>query len=250
MKPLKTVVKEYMLMRGQESLHFFPKYLQWGINGLKELFYDVNGVPSVATKALDDGQSRVTLPEDLVKLLRVGMMNSDGRLIEIHPDRNIVVGTKGAYSETSDTNVPQTVEPSTPISIVGYDVAHHSNRGEVYGRYYGRVGGSIYSYRHDMGANLLEFSTNVSGDIIIEYLASPEKVNGEHLVHEFIVEALYAYIDWCDIRFKRNVPANEKIRAERQYVQQKHNSRMRFMTLSIGNIINQSRKTFNSGPKY
>jgi hypothetical protein len=250
MIPLKDVVKEYMLMRGLDSMHMFPKYLQYGISAMRDMHFDVSGVPNAATISLQEGSSAVVLPENLVKLLRVGMVNSEGMIVEIHPTDKLVVGTDGAYSQS---NPNRAINATDSYSLGAYstpDLSTHVTRGEVYGRYYGNEGGSVYKYRLSRSQNVIQFSSNVSGDIVIEYLASPEKVDGQHMVHEFIVNAVHAYIDWASIKFKRNIPANEKVRAHSYYVTEKHNSRVRFMTLTIGNIINESRKTFNQGPKY
>ena len=237
---LDEVVREYLVMKGGDSMHEFPRALQASIRTLKDLTYDVTGVPKVEVLTVESG-GRATLPEDVVRVIRMGFISASGRFIEIFVDNTLVV------------NVDQTVQSANiglPINPTPVDQAGMFRNGQVIGRQYGNQGGGVYTYRMDWDRGVAEFSSNVGGQIVLEYLADPNRVNGQYLIHPFLVDAIQDGMTWRMGKFKRSISPQETANNHRVYLNSKHQARVRFASESIGNIINTSRKTFNTSAKY
>lgn len=237
---LDSIVREYLVMKGNDSEHEYPRALQAAIRTLKDLTYDVTGVPKVEVLAVEDG-GRATLPEDVIRVIRMGFASESGRFVEIFVDNTLIV------------NLDQTViapNIGTPINPTLGDTTGMFRNGQVIGRQYGNVGGGVYSYRMDWDRGVAEFSSNVSGQVVLEYLADPNRVNGQYLVHPFLVDAIQDGIAWRMGKFKRSVSPNETANNHRIYLNSKHQARVRFASESIGNIINTSRKTINGSAKW
>ena len=237
---LDEVVREYLVMKGGDSMHEYPRALQAATRTLKDLTYDVTGVPKVEVLAVEDG-GRATLPEDVVRVIRMGFASSGGRFIEIFVDNTLIVNTE--QSITSQ-NIGQ------PINPTATDVSGMFRNGQVVGRQYGNAGGGVYTYRMDWDRGVAEFSSNVGGQIVLEYLADPNRINGEYLIHPFLVDAIQDGMVWRMGKFKRSVAPQETANNHRLYLNSKHHARVRFASESVGNIINTSRKTFNTSAKY
>ena len=251
METLDSIIREYLIEEGRDNLHEYPRYLQMAIRGLKDLDYDVSGVPRVEVLEIDN-LGRATLPSDVVNVYRIGFMNSDKRIVEIFKDERIMVNYDQQYNCTASAytkNITPVSNPSVSTSPT-IDWSNHYRNGEPIGRYYGNEGGGAYSYNIDLNHGVIEFSSNVSGSVIIQYLGDPRKVNGKHRVHPFLVEPIKAWIEYASKRRKPNVSKGEVQFLFNQYVLAKGHAAVRFFSESLGNLYNASRKTFNQSAKY
>lgn len=247
---LDEIVREYIISEGRDSMHKYPQYLQFAIRGLKELQYDVSGVPKVEVLPVNS-LSSVELPQDVIRVMRIGFVDGTGRFVEIYADDTLVVDAEGNYNcSTGSNNALNTNDSYAPIYFTYDDLQNTFRNGQVIGRQYGNAGGGIYSYRVDQNQGVIQFSSNVNGQVILEYLADPNKVNGQFIVHPFLVEPIMAFIAYASVRYNRGVPAGEKQYSFSNYINKKHHANIRFQSESVGSLFNASRKTFNGSAKY
>lgn len=250
MMTLSDITKGYLIERGQQTLHNFPWYLDLAITGLKQLWWDVNGVPQVAILTVDH-LNRASLPKDYISIYRIGFLGADKRLVEIFKDPRIVTNFDQKFDCNSDSYVsPNTQAVRTPDSIGRPNPGTHFRNGEAMGGYFGREGGSKYGYNLDLHNGVIEFSTNVTGDVIIEYISNPKKINGAYQVHPWLEEPIKAWIEWASKRRKDSVGRGEKEQLKRNFYTEKHNAKVKFATQSMGALINASRKTVNQAAKF
>lgn len=245
---LDELVREYNINEGRDSLHNYSMYLTYAIRGLKEMNIDVSGAPTVTVLYPDD-MGRAALPSDIIKVMRMGIKDGQGNFAEIYRNENIVIGADGSFACTS----PDTVIVSTAAIATGAttaDLSGHYRNGEQIGRFYGNEGGSIYGYRIDYARGEVQFSSNLNGGIILEYLSAPKKINGKYEIHPFLEEPIMAWIYYSRLRFKNHVSRFEKREAFRDYINKKHHAAYRFVTESSGSMINTSRKTFSQVSKW
>lgn len=235
-------------MRGQDSMHNYPRFLQAAIQTLKDLTYDASGVPSVATLTVEN--TRVELPQDFVKAIRLGIVDKAGRLVEIYLDKRMAVGAQGTYSSANPNQAVTSQEVGTFLNPTVSDVNATMRNGQELGRQYGNEGGSVFSYNIDYNKGIIELSSNISGQVVLEYLADPTRINGEYQVHPFLEDALQAGMHYRYMKFKTSVPAGEKKFAETDYLNKKHHLKLRLASEGMGSMINNSRKTFSQVPKY
>ena len=232
-----SIVRGYLIDKGQDSMHEYPRALRAAINSLKDLHYDVSGVPKVEVLTVENA-AKATLPQDVIRVIRLGFSDSNGRFVEIYSDNTLIVNA-------SSTNSNQ-VETAT----VGAVNTSMFRNGQAVGRWYGNKGGGAYSFRMDWERGLVEFSSNVSGQVVIEYLGDPNKVGAEYLVHPFLVEAIEYGTHYRMMKFKRSYSPGEKQISRNDYLNAKHHARVRFASESMGNMINASRTTINGSAKY
>lgn len=236
---LDSIVREFLVMQGRNDLNNYDRALQAAIRTLKDLHYDVSGVPKV--EVIDVASTKGEIPQDFIKLIRMGFIDSAGKFVEIYVNNEIVTGV----TETVQAN-----NSPAPSFLSASDLAPMVRNGRVLGRWYGNAGGGVYSYRLDLNAGVIEFSSNVSGQVIMEYLSDPTKVGAGYEVHPFLIDAIHAGIYYRMIALKPNVPRIEKREAHTTYLNAKHYAKVRFLTESIGNMINTSRKTLSQTAKY
>ena len=76
------------------------------------------------------------------------------------------------------------------------------------------------SYKIDREAGVIQFSSNVDGRIIVlEYISDGlfQRADNQAKMHKFAEEAIYSYIYYKLVERRRNIPANEKERARREF---------------------------------
>jgi len=246
---LDSIVRGYLIDKGQDSMHEYPRTLRAAINTLKDLHYDVSGVPKVEVLEVGDS-SRATLPQDVIRVIRLGFADANGRYVEIFTDNSLIVNAQGSYNPTTGSNQVQASNTGAPFSITPTDYASMFRNGQALGRWYGNKGGGAYTYRMDWDRGLVEFSSNVGGQVIIEYLGDPSKVGAEYLVHPFLVEAIEYGTHYRLMKFKRSYSPGERQIARNDYLNAKHHAKVRFASESMGNMINASRTTKNGSAKY
>lgn len=246
---LDEAVRDYLYSKGHDTEHEYPRALNAAIKSLRSLHYDVSAVPKVEVLNVEDG-AKVTLPEDVVKVMRIGMMNEDGTFIEIYTDNSLVVNAQGSYNAVTGNNEVQATTAGGALNWSVSDLSSMFRNGQIVGGQYGNAAGGAYSYRVDWDRGLLEFSSNVDGQVVLEYLGDPNKVDGQYTYHPFLSDALMDGIHYYMMKFKRSYAPAEKQEAQRTFLNSKHHAKVRFNATSIGELFNASRKTINQSIKY
>lgn len=243
-----SAVRDYLISKGHNSLQEYPRALLAATKALKDLHYDVAAVPQVEVLDVENG-AKATLPQDFIRLVRVGYIGEDGRIIDIYTDNQLAVNAQGSYNSTTGTNqVQATASGGLNWSIS--DISSMFRNGQMIGRQYGNVGGGAYTFRIDWDRGLLEFSSNVSGQIVIEYLGDPNKVDGQYTYHPFLNDALQDGIHYYMMKFKRSYAPAEKAEAHRVYLNSKHHANVRLKSTSVREMFNISRRTLNQSAKF
>ncbi len=182
---------------------------------------------------------------------------------------NTISGAPGSFNSlTNNTNLEGT--PPT------YDTL---------GRRFGKSGGQNKNgyYRVDKENGTIYFSTDVTGEVIVEYISdgstmiAREKSRGanevtttdadgntvvstnpedtgeinqrKYTINVFAVEALMAYIYWQSIQRRRGINMNEKVLARREFYNQKRLAKSRMMSFTIEEALVAGRKGFKQSPK-
>lgn len=242
---LDSVIKNYLIEKGEDTEHGYQRYLQLAINGLTEMDFDVSGMPKYVKVSLDNSYS-IPIPDDSINIISV-MFNSNGKLIvgardgstPISVDRSC--GVDNIY-ENSGSNAPE--------YSVTESITNHTRNGESIGGYFNHRGGSIYTFRVNEQMGIIELSTNFPSVVILEYLPTSTKVNGKFIVHPFLLEPLLAWLRYADVRSKRNVPSGEKAMLQRDYVLKKTHSASRFNAFTPEDFLNSIRSTYTAGFKF
>lgn len=188
---------------------------------------------------------------------------------EVSTFNNTVSGAPGSFNSlTNNTNLEGT--PPT------YDTL---------GRRFGKSGGQNKNgyYRVDKENGTIYFSTDVTGEVIVEYISdgstmiAREKSRGanevtttdadgntiistnpedtgeinqrKYTINVFAVEALMAYIYWQSIQRRRGINMNEKVLARREFYNQKRLAKSRMMSFTIEEALVAGRKGFKQSPK-
>lgn len=189
---LDTVIKNELLGRGL-SIHYYVQRAFWAINFLRTIEFD--SAFFFKTVSLTITNNYITLPEDFLGIVRLGVQN--GQYLEtLEPDNKLIPVTT-AGSDDDD-------------AFYGYNYWYPNinEKGENLGGYFGYTLKSPNSYKLVAEDGKIYINNRVTGGvasvILIYSTDGLEPIrrddlpadNGDMYIHPYAIDALRAYSDW------------------------------------------------------
>tara|TARA_R110000765_G_scaffold255256_1_gene356004 strand:+ start:940 stop:1653 length:714 start_codon:yes stop_codon:yes gene_type:complete len=232
---LEEIINDLLAEEGKTSENDFLRYFKLGLNGMKELSFDVSGGVKTVELIVDSNSLTVNLPNDYVKYTKIGVYGKDG---DIHP-----LGLR------NDKSLISTVANSSQANDDELNPSYFE-----YSQEYGIGGGNNVNgyYKVDLEGSTIQFTSSLSGKkIILEYISNSfmHPTEGKIVVHEFMVDAMKAYIFWKSIQRKRGVDPTEKLSSKTDYYNQKRLARARMLSFTKQEALQTIRKSFKQAPK-
>jgi hypothetical protein len=241
----------------------------FALRGIRELGFDVVSRIKSLKLTVNSDNNTVTLPDDYVDLVKIGIVDTDGIIRVFGENKNLNYSRKATTAvSTSDSNdgplnIPgnlvQNVEDAksataqdiTTAEDFDYYVFDNYLYNGSLGRLYGMGGGfTPGQYRINLDQNRIEIDTDGTySEIVMEYVAD-EARSTNPVVHVYAEEALRAYIYYKLCERKSNVPANEKARARSEYYNERRKANRRISNFSKEEALRVTRKNFKLSPKY
>ena len=254
------------------------------LRGLREFGFDVTAkVKSI--KRTVESNNTVTLPDDYVDLVKLGVVDGEGILRVFNQNKNVNYSRRILQDTSADTtNDPPSViadtvlttdsdegpldldnnlilnreddkgatSSSTPDSgdLDFYVFENYLFQGGL-GRLYGAGGGyAPGEYRINLDQNRIEIGTDSeTGDVVLEYI-SDEARSTNPVVHVYAEEALRCYIYYKLCERKSTIPSNEKLRARAEYYNERRKAKARLSNFTKEEALKTIRKNFRLAPKY
>lgn len=234
---LSDITREYLREKGQDTLHSFPKVLSAAVRALKELNWDVSG-SLVYTMCTKDSNNQIDIPTDCVRLVDFGVINSSGEFVSVEFNKQYV--PRRTYDDCGNEVNLDSGNRLWPINRdylrdnQYYGGLNTNRHGESVGRQYGMGSHSTVA---QYGIDELNNKINISSDskaanFMLIYLSNLSTVNGEIMVHEFMVEPIMAGIEWIMARRLRSVGRGEKQILHSNFINEKNNLALRMSSLS------------------
>lgn len=242
---LDSLVRQYLIEVGEQTLHKYARFLQYAIAGLRELSLDTSGVPKTVTLT-PSANNTVDLPVDFISHIRIAVCSGDGNLHSLGWNSNMCL--LRTYDECGD---PKSNTGSGEGGIIDSEGGHFINDEQV-GRYFGLGGGtnSHGYYRIDERNNWITLQNVSASTIWLEYLADIERnTDGEFEVHPYIVEAIKEWIHWKIIQRNVRSPVSQEQRAKHNFLMEKKKAKKRFGSFTFQEANQAIRRTFSLAPK-
>jgi hypothetical protein len=243
----------------------------FALRGIRELGFDVTSKIKSLKRTVQSNDT-VTLPDDYVDLVKIGVVDSDGLVYVLGQNKNLNYSRQ--YTDAENTTAsdagPLNIDDNIVIDREDSKSATGGNSGNVdvvdgfdsyifrnyiyensLGRLYGMGGGQQEGdYRINLDQNRIELEVN-SGvtEVVIEYVAD-EARSTNPMVHVYAEEALRAYIYYKLCERKSSVPANEKARARAEYYNERRKAKARLSNFSKEEALRTIRKNYKQSPKY
>lgn len=224
------IVRSVLGDEDRSTTHGYLRLLHIANRGLKELTFDVLGSTKVVL--LDVSSSlRIDLPGDYIDYSFVGVLNEDYQLRPLGDNREIPV--------SGDENTNMTV-----------DSQYHYMYGGLFGIGGGQNENGYYAPQIDYDNWQMILAGIYPGQTVyLEYISDGRREGGQNLIHPYAEEALVSYVYWKSIQRKRDVPANEKLMARKDWFNEKRRVRARLMSFTKEEALRHIRKGFKQAPK-
>ena len=233
----------------------------YALRGIREMGFDL--MQRVRSLKLSSSNNTVTLPDDFVDLVKIGIVGSDGLVHVFGENKNINYSQKyktDAAGNNLDSDGDGIFDREDAKSgktaggvfgaddfIVFSNYIYQNNIGQIYG-----LGGGFYEgeYRLNLDQNRIELATNTAiEEVVIEYIAD-EARSICPTIHIQAEEALRSYIYYKLIERKSSVPTVEKNRARAEYYNERRKANARLKAFSKEEALKTIRKNFKQAPKY
>ena len=245
---LDQIVREFIIERGEQTEHNYARFLQLSINGLRELNMDISGSAKMVVLEIKDDMT-VDLPSDFINYVKIGVCGSNGEIMSLGHNPNLC---KARYADDcGNITHKQGTVANNGIPVYIDNINSHYRNGEVVGRFFGEGGGynSNGEYVLDKERGVLQLSSVMATEIVLEYVADISKMDGSFTIHPYIIETVKAYIAWSSIRRKLGVPLQEKELARRDYYNERRLAGLRFSSFTMDEAKATIRKAFKLAPK-
>lgn len=244
----------------------------FALRGIREIGFDLG--KKIKSLKLDiQSNDTVTLPDDFVDLLKLGVVDADGVIRAFGNNKNInysekiVQVTSGSVevdtsSTTDSDDDPLNIEANLILNREDSKTSTSGSDSSTYvfdnymsqggsGRLYGVGGGHLAGeYRLNLDQNRIEIEANSGySEIVLEYVAD-EARSTDPEVHVYAEEALRSYMYYKIIERKSTVPANEKERARAEYYNERRKANARLSNFTKEEALKTIRKNFHQAPKY
>jgi hypothetical protein len=238
------------------------------LRGIREFGFDVSSRIRSLKRTIGSNNT-VTLPDDYVDLVKVGVVGDDGVLHVLGQNKNINYSQKisAPAADTDSAGGPLNIDANvidnreddkgstTGSEADSGDLDYYVFQNYLYqggmGRMYGVGGGHLRGYyRLNLDQNRIEIDTesNIS-EVVLEYVAD-EARSTNPVIHVYAEEALRCFIYYKLCERKSTVPANEKMRARAEYYNERRKAKARLGNFTKEEALKTIRKNFKQSPKY
>ena len=252
------IAQEICFEKG-ENLNRYELYVHYGLECLRDLQLDI--LREVKAKALEQTEwSSIRLPEDLLDLIRVGVVKEKQVLTFTNNDYISLI--KDSEDCVEIDTLPTSRQPiprhSDQVIYGSSSLTAFSNYYNEYGELKGRLFGlpnndnGLGEFRWDRNKNEVFLSIGSALEdarIYIEYIGLCDEPTEATPVNPVVKKAVKYYVDYKVADRDPNVPANEKIRLEDQYWREFKRSNSRLHPLSVAEIIEATRQYYMQVPK-
>ena len=238
---LDELVREYLIEIGEQSQHKKMRFLQYGINGLREFNFDATGVPKPVVLPVNSNDT-VDLPNDYIDYIRIAVCGIDGQLQEFSENRNICFPNA---TDACGNILPDDTSGGTVV--IDFFEGGNFRNNEFLGRRFGEGGGSVGpgAYRVNERDGYISLQGFSGDQLILEYMADIEKNDkGNFTVHPFIVQALKQWMAWQEADRNPRMGAGQVNAKWRSYLSAAKKAKRRLVTPTVQEAKNVIRKHF------
>lgn len=264
---LQDIINDYMMSRSSDDYTSdTPRHqiLYQAMKGMRELYYDV--LQEISGIALDVSASlQVTLPPDYVNYVRISWLDEVGQLHPMAVDNKMTIARDYLQAEDYEllfddkgcvligdrkfTQTAPATDPNSPQGAYCYPFAPQSfqpnkNMSNVYAN---------GKYIIDKTRGIIQFDSSIQGrTIVLEYISDglftgcEGRPEAELRVNKLAEVALLDYIYYELIKGRRNVPANEKARARKEWYNSRRVAKSRLNALRKSELT----QTFKGSTKW
>lgn len=184
------------LAKHKLPIHYYVPFLLHAREGAENNHFDVIGELKYVVLAVNDGYM-ADLPADCVEVVYVGLENGDkvkpiGYKNTLNKKLNQSLGVDVPFDEAEDSNWwLGSLEGS--FALQNYYTTEGEFRGRLFGQ--GAQYSDAYTILRGEGKIRLDQKSDIT-NLHVAYVALPEKVNNQSLVHPYSAQAVSDYIIW------------------------------------------------------
>jgi hypothetical protein len=259
---LDSVVREYINETDNDQLNGYDRFFAIAKSGLRQINQNASGVPRIVDLTIDQNTITAPLPEDYISYTGI-FMCIDEQLYPLGLNNRICLNrsTDNCGNPEGRLDFPIPAQNGTLASgetatgiwwRTGLDSIKFRN-GQSYGGYFGTTGGDnrLGYYRIDEEMGLIQFSNLISyQNLVIEYIADIQQVDGKYVLPMQTKEALKAWIAWKAANNKKGVAISEINYKKMEFYRELKNARRAINPIRMSEAYQAIRSTIRQSVKF
>lgn len=192
-RTIDVIVREALMDCGY-PIHYYLRFLNWALRGLREFTFDFPINIKEAKLNVTD-YNAVIVPTGFVGACRVSIISGDLVLPIVHNTK-----LNGLYNFDSTGKKIKYSKPSEEELLIDYYRLYAfednvNSNGEYLGRHFGYVGSKVLSYKYIPERGEIQFSADLAeSQIHLTYITDGVSVTSANVIHPYLGELLNAWI--------------------------------------------------------
>lgn len=203
------------------------------LSGLRELHLDINGIIKVIELDINDNDT-VDLPNDFINYRSVGIVGADGRMHSLGRDNDLSLNADcGLDTRSPLPSADPYAVPFSGLSAAGSFYGLTDGNGGVFAQ--GGGNNNLGYFKYNRKTNQLWLSnlgSAVGCTLVIEYLADISSLDGDFVVHPYVIQTVKDWMLWRYVIGDRNTGGGEKDMRKRGYYNSLRKSKNRYASSS------------------
>lgn len=254
-KSLDQVIRDILGDEG-DTLHLYPKYLKHGIQGVKEIAYDVHAKLLTRILAVNAVNHTAQLPDDFMRYVKIGVLGTDGHVHRLQLNNDLILfQNKDDCGEPIDMAIigDNRAFPGADPTDEGYYFNNYispdgATTGVLFG--WGGAHNPVGYYRINQEVGQIQLDSDFAGtQLVLEYLTNGVVKNERTMVHEWSVPAITAYVIWKVNWRKKSTPGGEKQMYEKAFEREVLKLQYRKGASTEQEILDSMRLHYKQTPK-
>lgn len=239
---LDAIIRRDLAMK-KLPLHFYLPFLVLAKRGLEELHFDTLYQIKAVTLSVNAGDM-VDMPSGLVDVIFLGVEKGDkvrkyGKNLALNDRLNQDTGVDIPFTEETGSLTYESNLYNLGSTILENFYDQNGNyRGRIFGRELDWV--DSYKVLRDLGKIRID-NRSQNETIHLVYLAMPEKVSDQSVIHPYAQSALLAYINW---KWSENNSPREVSYWRNEFYNEERKLRGRMNEMDITDILRSMRSQF------
>lgn len=244
---LDSVVRSALMDLGL-GLERYEVFKHWAIEGFRDWHFGLSQEIKTAKLELTAWKS-IEIPVDYVDWVKIGVLNSDGRIMLFTHDDRIGIHHEDTDGYPEDVTSTETLpEPTVDANVDELPLWNYGDSGQLFGLV--AKSNSVGYYKFNPQRREIQFAPSIKSDTVVylEYISDGIDPCAKTVVNVYAAKLLKLYIHWQRVKFARSSSMAEKEMARRDYYVEHGVVQSRLSPVTVEDVLEASRNGYRLTP--
>ena len=244
---LDSIVRSALMDLGENESRY-EVFRHWAIEGFRDWHFDIASEIKTVKLTLTDWKA-VEIPIDYVDWVKIGVLNSDGRIMLFTHDDRIDIHHEDEDGYPEDVTSTETLpEPTVDSNVDELALWNYGDSGQLFGLV--AKSNSVGYYKFNPQRREIQFAPSIKSDteIYLEYISDGIDPCEKTVVNVYAAKLIRLYIHWQRVKYAKSSNAGQIEMARRDYYTEHRVVQHRLSPVTVEDVIEASRNGYRLSP--